>query len=147
MKLNLGCSSNHREGFVNVDIVPPADQIANLNFDWPWQDSSIDYILAIDLIEHLPEKIHTLNELWRVLKPGAIAEIEVPIAGTPCAVADPTHCSLWDRLSFSYFEHGHELHAQYANPYGIKASFVVGEEYTRTMKYGPKLLIKLKAIK
>ncbi len=147
MKLNLGCSSNLREGFVNVDIVPPCDQQADLRHDWPWADSSIDYVLAIDIFEHLPDKIHSMDQLWRVLHPEAIAEIEIPIAGTPCAVADPTHCSLWDRLSFSYFEHGHELRAQYAKSYGIKASFVVAEEYTRTMKYGPKLLIKLRAVK
>lgn len=146
MKLNLGCSSNLRAGFVNVDIVQPCNQQADLREFWPWRDSFIDYVLAIDIIEHLPDKIYTMNQLWRVLKPDAIAEIEVPTTAGECAFADPTHCSFWNRTSFCYYEKGHELH-RYAEPYGILACFEVVEEYTRTMRDGPKLLIKLKAVK
>lgn len=146
MKLNLGCSSNLRAGFVNVDIVEPCDQKADLRERWPWEDSSIDYVLAIDIIEHLPDKIHTMNELWRVLKHDAIAEIEVPTTNGECAFADPTHVSYWNRTSFFYHQRGHELH-RYMVAYGIVASFEVVEEYTRTMRDGPKLLIKLKAVK
>ena len=78
MKLNLGCSSAHHEGYLNVDRVPPADLVADLSATWPWKDNSIDGILGVDIIEHLPAKIFTMNEIWRVLKPGAIAELEVP---------------------------------------------------------------------
>lgn len=145
MKLNLGCSSNLRAGFVNVDIVPPADQIVDLCFTWPWEDSSIDYVLAIDIVEHLPDKRHTMNEIWRILRPGAIAEIEVPTTNGECAFADPTHASFWNRTSFFYYQNGHDLQ-RYAEAYRIKARFEVVEEYTRTMRDGPKLLIKLRAV-
>lgn len=146
MKLNLGCSSNLRAGFVNVDIVEPCDQKADLCERWPWEDSSVDYVLAIDIIEHLPDKIHTINELWRVLKPGGIAEIEVPTTNGECAFADPTHVSYWNRTSFFFYERQHPYRIQYAFAYGIRASFEVVEEYTRTMRDGPKLLIKLKVV-
>lgn len=146
VKLNLGCSSAHHPGFVNVDLVPPADVIANLTHDWPWESDSIDGILAIDIIEHLPNKIHTLNEMWRVLKPGAVAEIEVPDTSGACAFADPTHVSFWNRQAFCYFEDGHAYRAQYETAYGIKARFRVVQEYIRTMRDGPKLLIKLEKV-
>lgn len=147
VKLNLGCSSSHREGFVNVDRVPPADIICDLNLDWPWPDSTIEGVLGIDIIEHLPDKIHTMNELWRVLRPGAVAELEVPTTNGECAFADPTHVSFWNRRSFFYVEYCHPYRMQYAGAYGIKAEFVVVESYTRTMRDGPKLLIKLQAVK
>jgi predicted SAM-dependent methyltransferase len=146
MKLNLGCSSNLRTGFVNVDIVPPCDECVDLCFNWPWPTSSIDYILAIDIIEHLPDKRHTMNEIWRVLQPEGIAEIEVPTTNGECAWADPTHVSFWNRASFNYYLKDHELR-RYAEPYRINACFEVVEEYTRTMRDGPKLLIKLRAVK
>lgn len=147
MKLNLGCSSAVREGYVNVDIVPPADVIADLNASWPWEDSSIDAILAIDIIEHLVNKIYTMNELWRVLRADAVAEIEVPSTNGECAFADPTHVSFWNKRSFFYYDVAHPYHQRYAAAYGIKAKFRVLEQYERTMVDGPKLLIKLKAVK
>ena len=147
VKLNLGCSSNLRDGFVNVDIVPPCDVFADLNNHWPWDTSSVNYVLGIDIIEHLLNKTLTLNELWRVLVPGGIAELEVPTTNGECAFADPTHVSFWNRASFHYYTSGHPYRAQYAAAYGIKADFTIIEEYTRTMKDGPKLLIKLKAVK
>ena len=62
MKLNLGCSTARLAGWTNVDIVPPADQIADLRNPWPWPDSSVDQIAAKDIIEHLPDRLHTMNE-------------------------------------------------------------------------------------
>ena len=134
MKLNLGCSSAHHEGFTNVDLCPPADVIADLNGEWPWEDSSIDYILGIDIIEHLTNKINTMNEIWRVLKPEGVAELEVPTTNGECAFADPTHVSFWNSKSFSYFLVGHPYRCQYAEAYGIRAKFTVVESYTRTMR-------------
>jgi len=147
MKLNLGCSSVHRAGFVNVDLVEPADVLADLNLRWPWEDSSAEFVLGVDIIEHLEKRIHTLNELWRVMRPGGLAELEVPVAGSECSFADPTHVSFWNRTAFFYCEQGHPYRAQYAKAYGIVACFEVVECYTRTMREGPKLLIKLKAVK
>lgn len=103
MKLNLGCCDDHRVGYVNVDIAPPADQIVDLRGPWPWPDSSVEEVLARDVFEHLPDRIHTMNELWRVLRPGGRAFIEVPSALSAGQFQDPTHCSDWVRNSFQYF--------------------------------------------
>ena len=42
LKLNLGCSDVSLKGYVNVDLVPPCDQVADLEKLWPWQDSSVE---------------------------------------------------------------------------------------------------------
>jgi SAM-dependent methyltransferase len=123
MKLNLGCSDNHREGFVNVDRVPPADQIVDLAKPWPWPESSIVEVLAHDIVEHLPDKIHTMNELWRVLRPGGRVEIVVPDGCGPGQHQDPTHVSAWVLNSFQYFEEKSFARVRFGVAYGIQARF------------------------
>lgn len=147
MKLNLGCCDNHLEGYINVDRCPPADQIVDLAGPWPWPDNSIEYILAQDVIEHLPDKIHTMNSIWRVLEPGGTVWIEVPTTDGPGAWQDPTHCSYWNRNSFWYYTVGNPHYERFHKHYGIAGGFnVVGE--TMTWVDGiPKLSILLEAVK
>ena len=79
MRLNLGCCDRLLPGYVNVDLVEgPGVEVADLREPWPWPDSSVEQVRAWDIIEHLPDKIRTMNELWRVLAPGGTAEIAVP---------------------------------------------------------------------
>lgn len=123
-RLNLGCSDRAFPGFIGVDIAPPADVIADLRDPWPWADSSVTEVRAHDVFEHLPNRIHTMNELWRVLKPGGQAVVEVPSATKGAGFAqDPTHVSPWCMNSFQYFEAGSFAHQRLAKAYGIKAAF------------------------
>mgnify|MGYP002133823108 CR=1 FL=1 len=93
MRLNLGCCDAILPGYVNVDVVdgPGVDLVADLSKPWPWLDGTIERVRAHDVIEHLPDKIHTMNELWRVLEPGGIAEVAVPTTDGTGAFQDPTH--------------------------------------------------------
>ena len=126
LRLNLGCCDRVIPGFVGVDIAPPADVIADLTLPWPWPDSSVDEVRAHDVFEHLPNRIHTMNELWRVLKPGGQATIEVPSAVKGAGFAqDPTHVSQWCMNTFQYFRHQSFAHGRLARAYGIKAAFRV----------------------
>jgi SAM-dependent methyltransferase len=85
-----------------VDIVPgeAVDIVADLTQGWPWATSSVDEIVAEDVFEHLPNKVHTLRELYRVLKPNALAVVQVPDATTGAGFGDPTHVSFWTLESF-----------------------------------------------
>jgi predicted SAM-dependent methyltransferase len=128
MKLNLGASDQAIPGFLSVDICPPADIVADLSKPWPWPDSSVDEVLSSHLFEHLPSRVHTMNELHRVLKPGARARIIVPSATKGAGYAqDPTHVSPWCMNSFQYFEAGTLAHTRLARAYGITAAFRVIE--------------------
>jgi len=148
MKLNLGCSDKHIEGYVNVDIVAPCDFGCDLNKNWPWGDSTIDHIEAIDIIEHLHNKIHTMNELWRVLKPGCDVSVIVPTTDGRGAFQDPTHVSWWNRNSFYYFEAGNPYRERFCTAYGIKAKFEILDEEEAPNKYNEsKLRLILRAVK
>ena len=127
MRLNLGACDRRLEGFVSVDICPPADQIVDLSeYPWPWEANSVDEVAAFDLIEHLPDRIATMNELHRILKPGAVAHIIVPNAAKGAGFfQDPTHQTPWCMNSFQYFEAGSFAHRRLARAYGITAAFRV----------------------
>jgi SAM-dependent methyltransferase len=128
MRLNLGAADRRIEGFISVDIAPPADQIVDLAGPWPWPDSSVDEVLALDVCEHLPSRVHFVNELHRVLKPGARAIIHTPNAARGCGFwQDPTHITGWCLSSFKYFEHGAFAWGRLGRAYGITAAFRVIE--------------------
>jgi predicted SAM-dependent methyltransferase len=108
-RLNLGSNDDHRQGWTNVDIAPPADVLADLNQPWPWEDGTVERILANDVLEHLHSKIWAMNEAHRVLKPGGILELAVPSVMlsdgrvNPGAFADPTHQTFWTMDDRYYF--------------------------------------------
>lgn len=127
LRLNLGACDRIFPGFSSVDIVPPADELADLRQAWPWSDSSIEEVLAFDVFEHLPDKRHTMNELWRVLKPGGRATIEVPTLRGVGACCDPTHESFWSAGDFEYYEKGNFARERFrgSSYYGVKADFKI----------------------
>jgi GT2 family glycosyltransferase len=146
--LNLGYCEGALEGYTNADTLP-IDGVAPLDLrkDWPWQDNSVGHVRAWDIIEHLPDKIHTMNELWRVLAAGGTAEIAVPTTDGPGAFQDPTHVSFWNRRSFLYYEDGNPYRERFVRPYGISARFRVRSERMENTVDGPRLTILLEAVK
>lgn len=154
MKLNLGASDRKLPSFLSVDIVPPADVLCDLTQAWPWSDSSVDEVIAYDIVEHLPDKRHTMNELWRVLKNNGRVTIEVPHAtkgdGGHC---DPTHVSYWTGGDFEYYERGNWARERFRNSayYGVKADFriVRVDQQPYTTRFGEvwKITAVLEAVK
>lgn len=148
LRLNLGCSDRAIQGYLGVDIAngPAVDVIADLNEHWPWDPGSVEHIIAHDIIEHLSDKIFTMNQLYRVLCVGGRVEIVVPTTDGPGAFQDPTHVSFWNRRSFLYYESGNIYRERFAKAYGIYAAFkVIGEKLERTVD-GPKLTIILEKV-
>ena len=149
MKLNLGANDRAFPGFRSVDIVPPADEIADLTQAWPWPDSSVEAVLALDVFEHLPSKRHTMNELWRVLQPGGMATVEVPTLPGVGACCDPTHVSLWSAGDFEYYEKGNFARERFrgSSYYGVKADFrIVSMEPSSYQNRFGETVTKVKAV-
>lgn len=147
MRLNLGSCDRAFPGFLSVDICPPADVVADLSQPWPWPDSSVDEVRAHDVFEHLPSRIHTMNELHRVLKPGARAIVEVPSATEGAGfVQDPTHVTPWCMNSFQYFEAGSFAHIRLAKSYGIRAAFKIVSLTKQTYQDVHEPVVKITAV-
>jgi len=83
MKLNLGCGGDKRAGWINIDIreeVNP-DTVWDLEkTPYPFDDESVDEILAKDVIEHITYlKVEdVLKECFRILKHGGRMYIQCP---------------------------------------------------------------------
>lgn len=104
-KVNLGCHNAIVPGWINVDMFPfeGVDKVMDLEGRWDWEDNSIHYMRAFDIVEHLKKPINTMNEAWRVLGHGGLLEIWVPSTDGRGAFQDPTHVSFWNRNSFFYY--------------------------------------------
>lgn len=131
MKLNLGCSDAQHPDFIGVDIWEPpwatAENFikADLRKKWPFPDSSVKQLRANDIFEHLPHKVTTMNEAWRVLKPGGLLELFVPTTDGRGAFQDPTHVSFWTPNDIWYFSDHWAEWRRFHEAYGIKANFRV----------------------
>lgn len=97
MKLNLGCGTNKRSGYTNVDSDPSLSP--DLCFDltepnWPIEDNTVDDVFALHILEHLETTKGYLTfwkELYRVCKNGTEIKIEVPHWKADIFFHDPTH--------------------------------------------------------
>jgi SAM-dependent methyltransferase len=105
LKLDLGCGKNKKPGFLGVDSLdfPEVDCVTDLRFPWPWDDESAEEAHCSHFVEHLtaPERIHFVNELYRVLAPGGKAAIIVPHWASNRAYGDLTH--QWPPVSEMWF--------------------------------------------
>lgn len=105
MKLNLGCGSDYREGWVNVDLFQKADVKHDLNvFQYPFKDDTFDEIYASHVIEHLSDTVKVMEELWRISRNGARVEIRVPHYSHNTAFANPTHVKFFALSSMDIFD-------------------------------------------
>ena len=83
MRLNLGCSAFKLPGFVNIDLDPNVnpDKILDLNdLAKEYTDSSIDFIFAGHVLEHLSyaDSLNLLNACYKILKPCSSLLVIVP---------------------------------------------------------------------
>lgn len=147
LKLNLGACDRAFPGFLSVDIVPPADIVADLSEPWPWPDSSVEAVVAHDVIEHIADRIHFMNELHRVMQVGAQATIVTPNASRGAGFfQDPTHKSPWVMNSFQYFQDDTFAHNRLAKSYGITARFKVTQLFELPYKDAHEEVWKITAV-
>jgi acetyltransferase-like isoleucine patch superfamily enzyme/SAM-dependent methyltransferase len=129
IKLDLGCGPRKAPGYIGVDIYPASgvDIVADLTQRFPFDDNSADEVRAHDTIEHLPDRIHTMNEIWRICKPDAIVDLFVPSTDGRGAFQDPTHISFWNLNSFQYFTVENPPYLDLCRQYGFKGAFSLVE--------------------
>jgi len=104
--LNLGCGPHKRDDEIGVDILPgkKVDLVADLDSNrLPFLSNSIDLIRSNHCFEHLSNTVQIMEEVHRILKPNAIAEITVPHVSNIGFFRDPTHKRPFTYDTFDYF--------------------------------------------
>jgi SAM-dependent methyltransferase len=107
MKLNMGCGSDIKPGYVNVDraALPGVDVVCELDsFPWPFADGSFDVVEMINVFEHLSDPVRVVEELYRITRPDAVIHIRVPHWNSYIAWLDPTHKRGFHPRSFDFFD-------------------------------------------
>lgn len=115
LKLDIGCGTAKREGFLGVDAIdfPGVDVVMDVRTQWPWPDNSVAEVHCSHFLEHLTglERVHFANQLYRVLVPGEIGPASLPVKGFATVIVphwcshraygDPTH--QWPPVSEMWF--------------------------------------------
>jgi FkbM family methyltransferase len=127
LRVDIGCGDSKPNGFVGVDICPgdQVDIVADISSAFPFEDNTVDELRAYDVVEHLPDRINTMNEIWRVCKPGAKVDIVVPSTDGRGAFQDPTHISFWNINSFRYYSVQYPPYYNLCHKYGFKGAFQI----------------------
>ena len=142
-RLNLGCGTDIREGFINIDLIDAADLQIDLETigqfvpddnqnavygkptsgkvkKLPYPDGSVELTLCSHILEHLHNFKDLMNELHRVTKSGGVVTVFVPIYPSKQAFQDPTHVRFFTDETFSYLNQDHDYHKEHGVNYGFK---------------------------
>lgn len=107
LKLDLACGQVKQTGFIGVDYKPCAgvDIVADLT-KFPWDfaaDNSVDEIFCSHYIEHTPDLIAFMQEVYRILKVGSKATFYAPYYTSMRCWQDPTHTRAISEATFLYY--------------------------------------------
>jgi SAM-dependent methyltransferase len=100
------CPVGEGDEVVHLDRqqLPHVEQVWDLDeLPYPFADNEFDRILAVDVLEHLRDVRRSVEELWRIGRPGANLLVRVPHWTSYRAHRDPTHRTDFDEHSFDYF--------------------------------------------
>lgn len=108
-KLNLGAGNKIMADAVNHDRIkhrPEIEVTHDLNdLLWPWPDNSFDFIVARAVLEHLRlNLVESLDECWRILRPGGHMFIKLPHWQSDVAYQDVTHYWQFSLHSLDQFD-------------------------------------------
>jgi SAM-dependent methyltransferase len=114
--------------YVSLDLESPIAKVQADARDLPFEDDSFDFAICVHTLEHIPEDRQALAEMYRVLRPGAQAVLQVPPSDLEVTREDPSIADPDERERlFGQYDHVRLCGADY--PARIaEAGFVVSRE-------------------
>ncbi len=129
MKIDLGCGTNKKEGFLGADILPlpGVDFVIDLENGLSFlKENDVEMFYSSHFLEHIDHLDILMTEIHRTLLPGGIFEIVVPHFSNPYFYSDYTHKRFYGLYSFDYFSDGAKTPYKRKVPsYSNKAKFRV----------------------
>jgi SAM-dependent methyltransferase len=132
--------------YVSTDIDPRvADVVADLTF-LPFADESQDLIICLHVLEHVPDDREAIGELFRVLRPGGKAVIQVPPSPFEETLEDPSITDPRERERlFGQFDHVRLCGADYAQRLEEPGFEVTREDYAAQLDLPKRTLFQVHA--
>ena len=116
--LDVGCGVNKYPGAIGLDINPRtgADVIHDCGVaPYPFPDNTFDLIVSQHVIEHVPDVMVFVAELYRIAKPGARIKLLTPHYTNPDWATDPTHRNHFNCYTFNNFTPGKQVFEFYTD--------------------------------
>lgn len=140
--LDVGCGDKKIKGAIGIDCVAldGVDIVHDLNsYPWPLKDSSFDLIYLNNIIEHLPNTIKFMEEVYRILKKGGKVKIVTVYWNHLHSVTDPQHVSFFNEYSWDFYTGGRK--GYYTNcRFKIESIKFTYDEYAKKIFRSEKLL-------
>lgn len=90
---------------ISTAAAPGVALCASLGPELPFKGDSVDEVFLDDRLAHVTDFVGTLEELWRMCKPGALIHLRLPHASSSWAVSrDPRHPRPYTLETFNYFD-------------------------------------------
>lgn len=117
-QLNLGCGTDRKEGWVNLDYNPDYHPDVVHDFDvlpYPFENEQFERIYCSHVLEHVKDLFGTLDELLRILKKGGVIHVRVPHFSNGNGYNDLTH-----RRFFGWYTFRQMVDGYYNRPFAFR---------------------------
>lgn len=128
--------------YTTTDLFSPLADVKADICNLPFEDNQYDVILCNHVLEHIPDDTKAMQELFRVLKPGGMAILQIPQdLNREQTFADDTITDQKERAKlFGQYDHVRVYGRDYFDKLRSIGFRVVEEDYTH--KIAPKLVEK-----
>ena len=128
--------------YTTTDLFSPLADVKADICDLPFEDNQYDVILCNHVLEHIPDDTKAMQELYRVLKPGGMAILQIPQdLNRETTFADDSITDQKERAKiFGQYDHVRIYGRDYFNKLRSIGFTVIEEDYTN--KISPELVEK-----
>ncbi|MGG7033761.1 MAG: class I SAM-dependent methyltransferase [Flavobacterium sp.] len=128
--------------YTTTDLFSPLADVKADICNLPFNNNSYDIIFCNHVLEHIPDDTKAIQELYRVLKPGGMAILQIPQdLNRETTFSDDTITGQKERTEiFGQYDHVRIYGRDYFNKLRSVGFTVIEEDYTR--KITPELVTK-----
>jgi len=106
LRIDIGSGTRPRAGFYGLDQLDAAgvDMVADLNQPLALlPDNCAEHLFSSHSLEHVEKLLPLMDEIHRIMRPGATLEVIAPHFSNPYYYSDPTHVRFFGLYTMSYF--------------------------------------------
>jgi SAM-dependent methyltransferase len=132
--------------YVSVDLNSPLADIKADITDLPFPDQSHDLIVCLHVLEHVQDDRKAISELFRVLRPGGTAVIQVPPSPFEETLEDPTVTDPSEReRRYGQYDHVRLCGSDYLERLEEPGFSVTREDYAGRLNLATRSLYEIHA--